>query len=113
MSAGPISNLEYHVLLAMAEGPRYGYAIKTAVETESKGRLTPRAGSLYRVLARLMTWGLVDEAEQADDGEPHPGRTRRYYALTSEGRAVLATETRHLEAAVALARERLNIAGGP
>ncbi len=45
---GGLSNLEYHVLLALANGPVYGYAIADAVGTESDGTLTPRAGSLYR-----------------------------------------------------------------
>ena len=63
---GGVSTLEYHVLLAMANGPLYGYAIKDAVEVESAGTLTPRAGSLYRVLARLMTRGLVEETEPAE-----------------------------------------------
>ena len=76
-NAGGMSNLEYHVLLAMANGPLYGYAIKEAVETESDGTLTPRAGSLYRVLARLMTWGLVAETEPAEATSPHPGRERK------------------------------------
>jgi DNA-binding PadR family transcriptional regulator len=107
------SRLEYHVLLAMAEGPRYGYAIKSAVEAESDGTLTPRAGSLYRVVARLMTEGLVRETEAAEDAEPHPGRTRRYYALTPEGRAALAEEARRLKAAAALAEWRLKAASGP
>ena len=75
-NAGGMSSLEYHVLLAMADGPLYGYAIKDAVETESAGTLTPRAGSLYRVMARLMTWGLVTEAEPAEATSPHPGPGR-------------------------------------
>lgn len=110
---GALSSLEYHVLLAMAEGPLYGYAIKNAVEAESAGTLTPRAGSLYRVLARLMTRGLVREAECDGDVEPHPGRARRYFALTPEGRGALAEEAQRLKVAAALAEQRLRIAGGP
>ena len=34
---GGVSTLEYHVLLAMATGALYGYAIKEAVESESEG----------------------------------------------------------------------------
>ena len=34
----PLSNLEYHVLLALAAGALYGYAIKEAVADESGGR---------------------------------------------------------------------------
>lgn len=112
-SDGAMSNLEFHVLLALAGGPRYGYAIKDAVAEESAGTLTPRAGSLYRVLARLMTSGLVREVEPAaGTTPPHPGLERRYYALTSAARAELAAETRRRKRSAALAERRLGIAQG-
>jgi DNA-binding PadR family transcriptional regulator len=109
---GGISTLEYHVLLSLAEEPLYGYAIKDAVAAESDATLTPRAGSLYRVLARMMTSGFVTETEPAEPAEPHPGLARRYYGLTGEGRRALAAETRRLKGAAALAEERLGIAEG-
>lgn len=109
---GGLSTLEYHVLLALADGPVYGYAIKDAVGTESDGTLTPRAGSLYRVLARLMTWGLVTETEPEEEATPHPGRARKYYGLTADGRGMLAAEARRQRLAAALAEERLGMAGG-
>ncbi len=104
---GHVSNLEYHVLLAMADGPLYGYGIKSAVETESSGALMPRAGSLYRVLARLITSGLVVEAEAPEPESPHPGRARKYYGLTEPGRSALAAEARRMRETAALAEERL------
>lgn len=107
-----MSRLEYHVLLSMAEGARYGYAIKESVAAESGGALTPKAASLYRVLGRLMAWGLVREAEPPGEVKPHPGKERRYHGLTSEGRAELATEASRLASAAALAHERLGTAGG-
>ena len=107
---GGLSNLKYHVLLALANRPVYGYAIKDAVETESDGTLTPRAGSLYRVLARLMAWGLVTEATPAEEATPHPGLPRKYYGLTPEGREALATEARRQRSAAALAEQRLDAA---
>ena len=106
-----MSTLEYHVLLAMAHGPLYGYAIKQAVEAESAGTLTPRAGSLYRVIARLLTRGLVREAAPRSSTS-HPGLARRYYALTSEGRRSLAAEAHRLKGAAALAEKRLGMARG-
>jgi DNA-binding PadR family transcriptional regulator len=109
---GGLSTLEYHVLLALANGPVYGYAVKDAVETESAGTLTPRAGSLYRVLARLMTWGLVSEADPAEHAAPHPGLARKYYDLTANGRGMLAAEARRQRLAAALAEERLGMAEG-
>jgi DNA-binding PadR family transcriptional regulator len=111
-NARELSGLEYHVLLAMASGSMYGYAIKDAVESESQGTLTPRAGSLYRVLARLMTWGLVSETLADEPSDPHPGRARKYYGLTPEGRAALADEARRLRGAAALAEKRLGAMEG-
>jgi DNA-binding PadR family transcriptional regulator len=111
-SLGGPSTLEYHVLLAMAAGPQYGYAIKAAVESESDGTVSPRAGSLYRVLARLVSAGLVAETEPDGGVSPHPGRARKYYGLTAEGRRVLGAEARRLRGAAALAEERLRAAEG-
>lgn len=107
-----LSTLEYHLLLALARGPLHGYAITDAVASESAQTVTPRAGSLYRVVARLMTRGFVGEAEAPADAPPHPGLSRRYYALTSAGRSALLGETRRLKQAAALAEERLGTADG-
>jgi DNA-binding PadR family transcriptional regulator len=107
-----MTNLEYHVLLALAEGPLYGYAIKDAIERESAGTLTPRAGSMYRVIARLMTEGWVAESDGPAAAEPHPGLARRWYGLTPQGRRALAAEARRLKGAAALAEERLRTVEG-
>lgn len=109
---GGLSTLDYHVLLAMAEGPVYGYAIKEAVERESGGALAPRAGSLYRVVARLMASGFVVESRPPKGTPPHPGKARKYYALSASGRRVLGAEARRLKGAVALAEERLGLLEG-
>jgi DNA-binding PadR family transcriptional regulator len=102
-----LSNLEYHVLLALADRALYGYAIKEAVSAESGGVLQPRAGSLYRVLARLMVRGMVEEAPPQAPAEPHPGLERKYYALTEHGRGVLRTEAARQREAAKLAERRL------
>jgi PadR family transcriptional regulator PadR len=103
-------NLEYHVLLALAGGPLHGYAVKQRVEDESAGSLTPQPGSLYRVIARLMTSGLVAETDPKGPATPHPGLSRRYYVLTALGRGALAAEARRLKGAAALAEKRLRTA---
>jgi DNA-binding PadR family transcriptional regulator len=105
--AGPLSATEFHVLMALAEAPNYGYAIMKSVAEQSEGQVTPEIGSLYRVLSRLMEAGWVEEtrpprgARQGARGLP-----RRYYALTAAGRAVAHAEARRLARMVALARER-------
>jgi len=105
-----MSLLEYHVLLALASAPLHGYAIKDMVAEESGGTLTPRAGSLYRVIARLMTVGYVTDTQPRGSTAPHPGLARKYYALTSAGRAALAAEARRLKQSAAIAEKRLGIA---
>ena len=107
-----LSTLEYHALLALASGPLHGYAITDAVVAESSGTVTPRAGSLYRVLGRLMTSGLVVETKPAGAPEPHPGHARRYYTLTAAGRRALAAEAQRLKRTAAVAEKRLGVAQG-
>lgn len=104
---GTLNTLEYHVLLALVDRALYGYAIRESVKQESGGALSPRAGSLYRVLARMMTRGFVEEVEAGADDEPHPGLERKYYALTPDGREALRAEAARLREAAALAERRL------
>lgn len=103
--------LEYHVLLALAGGTLHGYAIAERVAAESGGALQPRAGSLYRVIARLVDSRLVAESEAAAD-VAHPGLARRYYTLTSHGKRLLADETQRLKRTAAVAERRLGLARG-
>jgi DNA-binding PadR family transcriptional regulator len=105
------SLLEFHVLLALAGGALHGYAIAERVAAESGGTLLPRAGSLYRVIARLISEGLVAESEGEVEA-PHPGLARRYYALTAAGRRTLGEEARRLKQAAAAAEKRLGLARG-
>jgi len=107
-----MSMLEYHVLLSVAGGPLYGYAIKGSVESESGGAVSPRAGTLYRVIGRLMTHGLLAEVDPPESVPPHPGRARKYYGLTPEGRIALAAEARRLRGALSLTEERLGASEG-
>jgi DNA-binding PadR family transcriptional regulator len=103
------SLIEFHVLLALAEGPLHGYVVAERVAAESGGGLRPRAGSLYRVIARLISAGLVAESEEAA-AVLHPGLARRYYTLTDPGRKALGEETHRLKQALLVAEKRLGAA---
>ena len=105
-----MSSLEYHVLLALAGGPLHGYAVRRRVEDESDSSLRPQPGSLYRVIARLMSAHLIAETDPKGPVPPHPGLSRRYYTLTAAGRRTLAAEARRLKGAAALAEKRLRTA---
>ena len=105
-----MNSLDYHVLLALSGGALYGYAIKEAVAHDSAGTQTPRAGTLYRVIARLITAGWLKETRPEAAVDPHPGLARRYYGLTHAGRQALAAEAKRLKSAAALAERRLGAA---
>ena len=102
--------LDYHVLLALSSGPMHGYAIKDAVAEDSGGTQAPLAGTLYRVIARLITEGLVRETAAAS-GVVHPGHARRYYTLSAAGRRTLADQARQLKEAASRAERRLGASG--
>jgi len=109
----PLGPTDFHVLLVLAGDNLYGYAIQKAVEEESGGSVRPEIGSLYRVLARLMTEGLVDEVDPpADAPDWHRGQPRRYYKLTKKGRNSLEADARRLEEVLDIARRRHILAQG-
>jgi DNA-binding PadR family transcriptional regulator len=104
---GPLSATDFHVLMVLAEGPSYGYAIMKAVDEHSDGAVSPEIGGMYRVLSRLLAEGWVEETAPPKGARLGArGLPRRYYALTGEGRAVALAEARRLARVVALASER-------
>jgi len=103
----PLSATDWHVLMALLEEDLHGYAIMKAVDRDSGGGVSAEIGSLYRILSRMMTEGLVDEATAPKDAPAETrGRPRRYYRLTEDGRMALRQESVRLRAALELARER-------
>ena len=98
----------FFVLTALADGPRHGYGIVGEVAELSRGRVKLKIGSLYGVLDRLSSDGLIEP----DREEAHDGRLRRYYRLTRRGRNALAQEAAIRAATARVVRLRLGLAGG-
>ena len=48
-----MTDLVFHILIALGDGPAHGYAIGKDVATQSGGRLDPSTGTLYQALHRL------------------------------------------------------------
>jgi DNA-binding PadR family transcriptional regulator len=100
----PLPPATLHILLALAETDRHGYAIMQDVEARTDGELRLSAGTLYRAVARMVEQGLIVEVgkrrTQADD------ERRRYYRITSLGTAVARAELRRLLQLVRHARAR-------
>jgi DNA-binding PadR family transcriptional regulator len=100
----PLSDLSFHILLALGAGASHGYAIGKDIERRSGGRLSPATGSLYQALRRLHRDGLIEEVTRprhiiVDDAR------RQYFRLTPFGRRVFALEAGRLEALLSAARE--------
>jgi DNA-binding PadR family transcriptional regulator len=85
------------VLASLAEGPKHGYAITQDVAGTMGVRLS--AGTLYAVIARLESRGLI-EALESDD-------RRRPYRLTAAGARALAEQSERMQQVAGTARERL------
>ena len=99
---GVLSDLAFHILLALGDGPTHGYAIGKYIEEQSGGRLDPTTGALYQALRRLTDEGLVEPA----DGPGGADTRRKYFALTRPGRRAAAAEAARLHALVREARQR-------
>jgi DNA-binding PadR family transcriptional regulator len=93
-----LKSSDFHVLLALAEGPRHGYGIMKDVERESGGEVRLEIGSLYRLLGRMLEGGLIEEAEGDE--------RRRFYRISRLGRRALKAEAVRLAGVMALVRSR-------
>jgi DNA-binding PadR family transcriptional regulator len=95
---------DFHLLLALCEGPRHGYGLMKDVEQHSNGSVRLEIGSLYRLLGRLLESGLIEEADEDE--------RRRYYRISKAGRRVLKAEAERLAQLVELSRARKLLAEG-
>ena len=100
----PLPPATFHILLALADVERHGYAILQDVEQRTGGELKLGAGTLYRSIARMVEQGLIAEVTRrrslGDD------ERRRYYRLTKFGRRVAVAEAERLSRLVASARAK-------
>jgi len=101
----PLPPLDFHVLLALLEGPRHAYGLSSAVESSPGAGVRLEIGSLYRILARLTTEGLIEDFSPPASAVGHEAR-RRYYRITPYGRQVVRAEASRLEAVLRHARKQ-------
>lgn len=104
----PLPAVAFHVLLALAEGERHGYAIKREMAILTEGRVNPGPGVLYGTLRRLLDQGLIVESENRPFAHLDDER-RRYYRLTPLGREVARTEAARMRGLVQLAQARVGL----
>jgi len=104
-SQEPLTPAMFHVLLALADGEKHGYAIlkEVALRTGDKVRLS--AGTLYGIIKRLNEEGWIVETSNRPAAGLDDER-RRYYRLTEDGRHVAVAEARRLEELLGMARSK-------
>jgi DNA-binding PadR family transcriptional regulator len=101
----PLPSASFHILLALVDQDRHGYAIIQDVEARTEGELRLSAGTLYRSIARMVEQGLIAEVTKRPAARLDDER-RRYYRITPFGTAVARAEMARLSQLVRLARAR-------
>jgi DNA-binding PadR family transcriptional regulator len=106
----PLSTATLHILLALAGGNLHGYGIIKEVARNSDGHYRLGPGTLYDNLKKLIDAGLVADVPAMSSSRRAASAKeddRRFFALTREGKDILAREVDRLQGVVTKARARL------
>jgi DNA-binding PadR family transcriptional regulator len=80
LHSAPKGLLRYYILHKIAQKPIHGYEIIQDIDSKTEGAWRPGAGSLYPILKKLVSEGVI----KADE-EPSEEATRRIYHITPKG----------------------------
>jgi DNA-binding PadR family transcriptional regulator len=97
----PLPPAVLHILIALGEGEKHGYAVMQEVAERTDGKVRMSPGTLYGSIRKMLDDGLIEElfrrAAQGDARRAAPDDPRRrYYRVTKFGRAVAAAEAERL-----------------
>ena len=101
----PLLPATFHILVALADEDRHGYAIIQDVAARTDGSIRLSPGTLYRSIQRMLEDGLIVKTDERPSPEDDDER-RRYYRLTTLGTAVAQAEAARLMDLVRMARAR-------
>ena len=102
---GPLTPAVFHILLALADGERHGYAIMQEVAHNTNGQMEMGPGTLYGTIKRLLAADLIEESDERPDPKLDDER-RRYYRLNPSGQRVLLAEVNRMNNLVKVARSK-------
>jgi DNA-binding PadR family transcriptional regulator len=108
----PLTPPVFHILVALSDGERHGYAIMRQVAADTDGGLQLGPGTLYGCLKRMLAAKLIEESDERPDPELDDER-RRYYRITNFGERVVRAEAQRLAASVSAARARRLLVRNP
>jgi DNA-binding PadR family transcriptional regulator len=106
----PLTPAVFHILLALSDREKHGYAIMRVVKETTGGSMVLGPGTLYGAVKRLQRANFIRESDYRPDPVIDDAR-RRYYELTDLGRRVLVAESERLADMVEYAR-RKDVLGG-
>ena len=98
----------FHMLLALSEGERHGYALKREILQRTNGKLNLASGALYGSISRMLDQGWIEESDERPDTHLDDER-RRYYRITALGRRIVQAEAIRLQHLVRLAENTLGL----
>ncbi len=101
----PLTPPVFHILLAISDGARHGYAIIKEVEVRSRGDVRLSTGTLNAAIKRLLGDGLIEETDSGK-AVANVDERRRYYCLTALGRKVARAEVNRMIELVNVAEEK-------
>jgi len=101
----PLTPALFHVLLSLSDADRHGYAILKEVAERTGGGVRLSTGTLYGLIKRALSEGLIVESRRRPAARDDDER-RRYYRLTEFGRQVVTAEAKRLEQLVASAWDK-------
>src|SRR5947209_11081065 len=99
----PLQPATFHILVALADDDRHGYAIIQDVAARTNGAIRLSAGTLYRSIQRMLEEGLIVETRDRPSPEDDDER-RRYYRITPLGTTTAKAEARRLSQLMKMAR---------
>lgn len=102
----PLPPAAFHILVALADGSRHGYAIIKDVAAATDGEVKLNPGTLYTTIRRLVDDGLIRETERPARADSTDER-RRYYSITPFGRRVARAELSRLRGLIHHAAAKL------
>lgn len=99
--------IELALLSLISEVPRYGYNIIKELEKRTTGYFRVKGGTIYPVLRRLETNGLI----KSGLFKTTQRQARRYYEITAEGRQFLAKRLEEWESFLVAVSQLVRMSG--
>lgn len=100
----PLTPIVLHILIALGDGERHGYAISQEIEMEFYGAIHVGPGTMYGSIQRMLAAKLIEEAQPRHRSEADA--RRRYYRATALGKKVKQLELERLEKLLRFAKVR-------